>query len=85
MKQEIGLLYITLSVKSSIKDSIIILRIIQVITCFYGLWYSGNVLTSEPYGKCAGMLKRGMFAHITIVGNISNSTDYCRYIANEKF
>lgn len=51
---------------------------------FGGLWHSGNILTSEPYGKCAGMLKRGMFAHITIVGNISNSTDYRRYIANEK-
>lgn len=51
---------------------------------FGGLWYNGNALTSEPYGKCAGMLKRGMFAHITIVGNISNPTDYRRYIANEK-
>lgn len=51
---------------------------------FGGLWYSGNALTSEPYGKCAGMLKRGMFAHITIVGNISNSSDYHKYIANEK-
>ena len=51
---------------------------------FGGLWYEGNALTDKPYGKCMGILKRGMFADIEIVGNISNRDDYLQYKKCEK-
>lgn len=46
---------------------------------FSGLWYEGDVTTDAPYGKCAGKLTRGMFAHISVVGNIQNKNDYKKY------
>lgn len=49
---------------------------------FSGLWNEGDALSSEPYGKCKGMLKRGMFPHVQIVGNISK--DYIQYRKNER-
>ena len=51
---------------------------------FGGLWYEGNALTDKPYGKCKGMLKRGTFADIEIVGNISNRDYYLQYKKYEK-
>lgn len=52
---------------------------------FGGLWYEGNPLTSNPYGKTLGHLKRGMFNNIVaIVGNISNKDDYYKYLKFEK-
>lgn len=52
---------------------------------FGGLWYEGDCLTNIPYGKCIGILKRGMFNNISIVGNITNKTDYLKYKTNEMF
>lgn len=44
----------------------------------------GDALTNEPYCKCAGMLKRGMFANIQIVGNVQNKNDYLQYKRHER-
>lgn len=52
---------------------------------FGGLWYEGDCLTGEPYGKCVGNLRRGMFNNISIVGNIANKEDYLKYKTNEMF
>lgn len=39
---------------------------------FGGLWYDGDALTCEPYGKCIERLERGMFPDIEIVGHIKD-------------
>lgn len=44
----------------------------------------GDALTDKPYYKYAGVLKRGMFANMKIVGNISNKNDYRQYKAKER-
>lgn len=46
---------------------------------FGGLWYEGNALTSQPYGKCIGPLKKGMSPYIAVVGHILKKEDYERY------
>ena len=51
---------------------------------FGGLWYDGDPMTDRPYGKCAGHLRRGMFANIVVVGNISNKTDLENYKRTER-
>lgn len=40
---------------------------------FSGLWYEGDIMTSDPYGKCIERLERGMFGNIEIVGNMESS------------
>lgn len=35
--------------------------------------------SDTSYNKCMGMLKRGMFAHIEIVGNIYHRGDFLKY------
>ena len=51
---------------------------------YSGLWYEGNVLTNDPYGKYAGELTVGHFNHATIVGNITNKGDFERYKKTER-
>ncbi len=46
---------------------------------FSGLWYEGDIMTSEPYGKCIERLEKGMFPNIEIIGNIGNSLKYNLY------
>ena len=46
---------------------------------FSGLWYEGDVLTSEPYGKCIERLGRGMFPNIEVIGNIGDSLKFNLY------
>jgi hypothetical protein len=40
-----------------------------------GLWYEGNPLTSNPYGKIAGQLTMGVLNNIIIVGDINIKSD----------
>lgn len=40
-----------------------------------GLWYEGNPLTSNPYGKIAGQLTMGALNNIIIVGDINIKSD----------
>lgn len=44
----------------------------------------GDALTDRPYCEYAGMLKRGMFNNMKIVGNISNKSDYIQYKKTER-
>lgn len=47
---------------------------------FGGLWNEGNALTDKPYCKCIERLEKGMLNNIdSIVGHISNNSDYAKY------
>lgn len=43
-----------------------------------------DYLASNPYRKCAGILHRGHFANMSIVGNISNPEDRKKYKQQER-
>lgn len=49
---------------------------------FGGLWNEGDALTNKPYCKHYGMLERGMFNNIEIVGHIKK--DYEKYLKGER-
>lgn len=42
---------------------------------FSGLWYGGDPLTSEPYGKGGFHLKMGHFGSFDVIGNITENKD----------